>query len=399
MSIKNILDLFRNYNTNNDKVLSSKGLQNTDFINTIWSNCKYCKEASFIQGLSVEKYGTDNNTKGIQNIDDLPDAPTEGVKNACGIDISGLKLTDEQLLNLVIDDYTIMNDRQKTLVNAAKNNSSKIGLGVETLHNNGFKGTGTIALLDQKYCGHEMYNGRVISSTDKDFTDNPSWHTAAMLSIINKTAPDASIVHYNVTDEDTAVQDEQFANAIRDIIEKNKNLPDDKKIKTIVMGWGFYRDNPKYEEYIQLCREAVNNGIFIMSNNVNELYGIDIFGTNREALSDVNSATSYKCVTYNNPEACKGIDKKYLDKFLYLPQQHLTIANSDGKSIQYEGNDGGQCWTNAIGALYNDFLCIKPDLKPQEFVDLLLATSDEFIVDGIYCGRLLNAETAMKKLQ
>lgn len=395
MDVKSILKLL----IHNNKVLSREEFKNIDFINTIWPNFEYIKKAEFIRGLSVEKCGTDSNTKKIQNIDDLPNAPTEGVKNARGIDISGLELTDEQLLNLVIDNYTIMNDRQKALVTAAKNNSSQIGLGVETLHKNGFKGTGTVALLDQKYCAHEMYNDRVISSTDIDFTDDPSWHTAAMLSIINRTAPDASIVHYNVTDADTAVQDEQFANAIKDIIEKNNNLPDNQKIRTIIMGWGFYPNNPRYEEYISLCREAVNNGIFIMSNNENELYSIDIFGTNREALSDVNSPTSYQCVTYNDPEACKGIDKKYLNRFLYLPQQHLTIANIDGKSIQYEGNDGGRCWTNAIGALYNDFLCIKPDLKPQEFVELLLATSDDFIVEGIYCGKLLNAETAMKKLQ
>lgn len=40
------------------------------------------------------------------------------------------------------------------------------------------------------------------------------------------------------------------------------------------MGWGFTPKNPKYDEYINLCKEAIENGIFISSNNAPELYGI-----------------------------------------------------------------------------------------------------------------------------
>lgn len=78
--------------------------------------------------------------------------------------------------------------------------------------------------------------------------------------------------------------------------------------------------------------------------------------------------------------------------------KHLTIGAADGTSIQQEGGDGGVCCANPVGAIYNDFLCIKPDLTPQEFIGLLKDTSDELKVNEIYCGRLLNAESAAQKL-
>ncbi len=37
------------------------------------------------------------------------------------------------------------------------------------------------------------------------------------------------------------------------------------------MGWGFQTNNPKYEEYIALCKQAISEGIFISSNNAYEL--------------------------------------------------------------------------------------------------------------------------------
>lgn len=227
----------------------------------------------------------------------------------------------------------------------------------------------------------------------------PSWHTAGMMSIMHKTAPDAEIVHYNVTNEDTKVQDEQFAQAIRDIIEKNKTLPDEKKIKTIVMGWGFYPNNPKYEEYINLCKEAVESGIFISSNNSHELYGISTMGADRDPKADVNSAESYRLCAFDNADNHKDIKKEYHDNLLYFPMQHLTIGHEDGESIQYDGNSAGVCWANSVGALYNDFVSIKPDLKPKDFMELLVETSDELKVDGVYCGRLLNASAAAEKLK
>lgn len=82
MDIKSILGLFRTLDINNDNVLSREELKNTDFINSVWQNitdeaCVSSQE--FIRGLSVERCSTDIQ-KEIQNIYDLPNAPTEGVK-------------------------------------------------------------------------------------------------------------------------------------------------------------------------------------------------------------------------------------------------------------------------------------------------------------------------------
>ncbi len=314
----------------------------------------------------------DNNislyTRVINTYDDLPDASTPGVKNAKGADISNLHLTDEKLLNMVIDDYTTMSNEQKSVFNKYKHNMDKMGCGIESLHKKGYTGYGTAALLDQKYCPHDIYKDKVKSTTDigtnTDSYQEPSWHTAAMLSIMHKTAPDVEIIHYCCTDNDPKIQTNQFAQAINDIIKKNKTLPDDEKVRTIVIGYGFYPQDPNYKENLALCKRAIDEGIFICSNNIPELYGIEWSGADRDPKGDVNSPESYRLLVWQNEDAYKNIKKENLDtKFLYIPQQHLTIAHHDGKSIEYEGLEGGVCWSNSVGTLYNDFLSIKHDLK------------------------------------
>ena len=216
-----------------------------------------------------------------------------------------------------------MSDEQKAVYEKAKANMNQIGCGIEKLHEQGLRGRCAMALLDQKYCPHKIFSDKVRGTTDigtnVDSPQGPSWHAAGMLSVMHKTAPDAEIVHYNVTDMNVVVQDEQFAQAIKDIIEKNKTLPDDKKVRTIVMGWGFTPQNPKYDEYINLCKEAVESGIFISSNNAPELYGIYTMGVDRNPKGDVNSPQSYKLASFDNVENHKGILPKYHHNLLHFP--------------------------------------------------------------------------------
>lgn len=71
------------------------------------------------------------------------------------------------------------------------------------------------SLFIQKYFPHKIFSDKVRGTTDVGTNvvslQGPSWHAAGMLSVMHKTAPDAEIVHYNVTDMNVDVQDEQFA--------------------------------------------------------------------------------------------------------------------------------------------------------------------------------------------
>lgn len=149
-------------------------------------------------------------TKDITCIEEIPNfGGNERLKDAKGVDISKLKLSDEQLLNMIIDDYTTMSNEQKSVYEKSKANMSQIGCGIETLHREGFRGSGTMALLDQKYCPHQMFSDKVQSATDIGTNvgslEEASWHAAGMMSVMHKTAPDADIVHYCVCDMDTRI--------------------------------------------------------------------------------------------------------------------------------------------------------------------------------------------------
>ena len=384
-------------------------------------------------------------------MEDLPDSAIFGTKTARGVDISKMELSPEQLLDLQIDDYTTMNDYQKGVFAAAKKNMSQMGCGIDKVSEK-YSGCGTTVLLDRGFLPSDKFGGKVTKVDElcqKNWFD--AWHSAAMMSVMHKVSPDSNIECRYGYGNGQALYD-NLGKGLQAIMKDNENLNADETIHSICIGNGFIEnDDVNYEKHMKIAKEAVDSGIFIMSTNTKELYGVTIMFADRNPQCDVNNPESYTKPAWasaeeyikndeflgysqsiidkvieqkkkNNPDekpvtitekdlqAIAETDKKakeHLDKInsiLHLPSMHFVVAHEDGKSEMYEGASGGVCWSLSMGSLYNNFLCIDENLKPQAFMDLLMETSDDFYVKGddgtkYYAGRILNAERAMQVLE
>ena len=109
------------------------------------------------------------------------------------------------------------------------------GLGVDILHKHGFDGTGAvIAYVDQPIADHEAYK-----NVDLHYTNNASLpnsiHGPAVLSLLagkeTGTAPGAEVYYY--AHEAWDADQKTHAECLYQIIEQNKNLPDNKKIRMV----------------------------------------------------------------------------------------------------------------------------------------------------------------------
>ena len=178
------------------------------------------------------------------------------------------------------------------------------GLGVRELHNRGITGQGvSIAIIDQVLLkDHIEYKDRLRlyeEAEDVKYEDyGPSMHGAAVSSLAAGqtvgVAPGADL-YYIATGNcggATSIEDLDFscrADAIRRIVEINKTLLEDQKIRVLSMQFGWVPQSKGYEDITAAVEEAKAEGIFVISSSLDETYGLHFHGLGREPLADPKS--------------------------------------------------------------------------------------------------------------
>ena len=99
----------------------------------------------------------------IKNFTEIPTGSHPDIKDARNCDISELKLSKEELLDLCIDNTTVLSDEQKKIVDEYKEKMKDPGLGIKNLHSQGITGKGiTIAIIDQPLGEHREYSSNLV---------------------------------------------------------------------------------------------------------------------------------------------------------------------------------------------------------------------------------------------
>lgn len=160
------------------------------------------------------------NTK-VTTAHTIDELPTRGswIRDARGYDISNLELPETELLNLCIDNTTVLSPEQKAIIEFYTEKCKDPGLGIRTLHEQGITGKGVhMAIIDQPLGKHQEYAANIRSHTDVNATEmrwcEASMHGAAVTSIaVGKSvgvAPDATVDYYsavNMTQDPEANKD------------------------------------------------------------------------------------------------------------------------------------------------------------------------------------------------
>ncbi|HMB23472.1 MAG: S8 family serine peptidase [Chloroflexota bacterium] len=269
------------------------------------------------------------------------------------------------------------------------------GLRIRTLHNQGVTGKGIgIAIIDQPLLtGHQEYKDRLqLYEEINILPDTPAqMHGAAVTSIAaGKTvgvAPDADLYYIGAWTGDWEPETDDFtwnftyyAQAMRRVLEINRSLSEDRKIRVIAMQVGWDASQAGYEEITAAVREAKAGGILVVSSTLSETYGWYFQGLGRNPLDDPNQFESY----------CPGLwwEKDFYDGMsltshrgkpsqptLLVPMDSRTTASPTDVKDYVFYRSGGWSWSIPyLAGMYALAAQVKPDITPEEFWKTALKT-------------------------
>lgn len=287
------------------------------------------------------------------------------------------------------------------------------GLGIRALHESGVKGSGVgIAILDQALLlEHEQYKDNLMYYEQIHcVNERAQMHGSAVASIaVGKTvgvAPGAKLyyiaeTHGHFTEDGYDFDASIIADSILRVLEINRHLPTQEKIRVISISRGYSREDKGYEELTDAIAQADKENIFVITTSTQLYYGIPLFGMGRDYESSPDNFSSYLPADwiaekfYTDPNA-------FADLFL-APMGSRTVAACTGP-VDYElSHEGGLSWAIPWWAGFYALCCeVRPEITPQEFLRLLAETSitvDLPHENKTYAfGKIVNPAAMMEKL-
>lgn len=262
------------------------------------------------------------------------------------------------------------------------------GLGIRNLHQQGINGNGVgIAIIDQPLLvDHQEYKDRLRLYEEIDILldSRAAMHGAAVTSIaVGKTvgvAPKADLYYIGAWTGDWGVGTNGFtwnftyyAQAVRRILEINKDLPKNHKIRVIAMQVGWSPDQAGYDEITAAVNEAKAAGMLVVSSSLSETHGLNFHGLGRDPLADPNDIQSYEpglwWQDYFYESGLYSLDT------LLIPMDSRTTASPTGTEDYVFYREGGWSWSIPyLAGMYTLAAQVNPDITPDEFWDTALKT-------------------------
>lgn len=269
------------------------------------------------------------------------------------------------------------------------------GLGVRSLHLRGITGKGvSIAIIDMKLLrDHTEYADRIVFYEEIGIDyDGPSMHGPGVASIAagksTGVAPEANIyfIAANIVSIDEAGQVQRdftdFARAVRRIVEINRTLPAEEKIRALSLSVGWRSTEPGYSEMASAVEAAKKDGIFVVSSNLDATYpGFRFNGLGRYPTDDPNEISSYSLgeswTQFSHPYPWPSFQDQ-----IFIPMDSRTIASYLGVEEYNWGRFGGWSWCIPyIAGLYALGVQVDPDLTPEIFWQAMTNTAHPFSVE------------------
>jgi hypothetical protein len=259
------------------------------------------------------------------------------------------------------------------------------GLGLRALHEQGITGKGVnIAIIDQPLIiDHIEYPNRIRLYEEINVVPGtPSqMHGPAVASIaVGKTvgvAPDANLYYiatwlFEPENPGENLTYKYYAQALRRIVEINKGLLGNQRIRAVSMSIGLTSVRADYDDFMSAVEEAKAAGIFTMAVNLDQMYGWNIMGLGRDPLSDPNDFRSYKPAAWWEQSF---YDQSFPQDTLLITVDARTTASPTGKEDYVFYSPGGMSWTVPyLAGMYALAAQVKPDIRPEEFWETALDT-------------------------
>jgi subtilisin family serine protease len=310
------------------------------------------------------------------------------------------------------DDKMPKNFDWQTIMEIGKNP----GLGVRQLHALGITGRGVgIAIIDQTLLvDHQEYANQLRLYEETDDIQG-GWlvtqmHGPAVASIaVGKTvgvAPEADLYYIATSMCNTAGTYEGndyscLAKGVRRILEINKLLPEDRKIRVISISVGWEPGSKGYDDITAAVNEAKNAGLFVISSSVYQYYGFIFMGIGREPLDNPDQFESYEPGLFWAEQFYEG--DRFSDRLL-IPMDSRTTASPTGTDEYVFYREGGWSWSIPyIAGVYGLAAQVEPTITPDKFWSLALETGKtidlKYQRETIHFGPIIDPVALIASLQ
>jgi hypothetical protein len=260
------------------------------------------------------------------------------------------------------------------------------GLGVRSLHKKGITGRGVgIAILDQPLLvDHQEYAERLRLYEEIHIQRGmePQMHGPAVASIaVGKTvgvAPEAElyyIAQWNFDWEKGRTPTLRYlAQGIHRILEINKQLPKDKKIRVISISKGWTRSHKDYREITRAVRKAKAKGMLVVCTTVQEVHeGFESGELGRSPLADPDTFESYELSLFFDRRFTGRLSPS--DGCFWVPIDSRTTASPSGNDEYVFYREGGASWAVPyIAGAYALAVQVDPNITPRRFWALATKT-------------------------
>ena len=276
--------------------------------------------------------------------------------------------------NTVWPEFPVGKWSVKEYINDLVEKAKNPGLGVRQLHQQGITGKGvSVAIIDQVLAGlnHPEYDGKIVIY--QDFTkvkEGWSMHGPAVASLLVGrqcgTAPGADLYYAAVPSGNIAKVE---AEALDWLVEKNRQLPKDKKIRVVSVSaapGAHDNDGPLWD---QACQRAEAEGVMVL--DCTERHGF-IF------------ACHFRSPNVEGPAGCEigPPDSRWQRN---VPEDHIFVPNCPRTTAEQKSQEQAEYiyWGKA-GLSWSIPYCagvlamgwqVKPDATPEQMKELLLKTA------------------------
>lgn len=278
------------------------------------------------------------------------------------------------------------------------------GLGVRELHKKGITGKGIgIAIIDQGLLvDHIEYKDQLklyeeIHLSDKD----ASMHGPAVASIaVGKTvgvAPEADL--YYIAETHGVFKDKRefdwdltwLAKSIDRIVEINRILPEEGKIRVISISLGVGGGMNGYEKALESIEKAKQEGIYTVYVDSNPFMGLG-----RDPLKNPDGVNSYSKGKWWSSNRFK-----YNNNELLVPMDSRCTASPTGTDDYVFYRTGGASWSVPyVAGLYALACQVNPDITPEIFWKEALDTSDTISInDDQKLGKIVNPTRLLERIE
>lgn len=265
------------------------------------------------------------------------------------------------------------------------------GLGIRGLHAPGITGKGIgLAIIDQPLLvEHQEYKDRLRLYEEIHVKPDAeaSMHGTAVTSIaVGKTigvAPEADLYYIGSWTGDVGIfgaftfNFKYYAQAVRRILEINRQLPADRRIRVVAMQVGWNKRQAGYDEITAACNEAKAAGLFVVSSSLVAVHGFKFNGLGRSPLADPDKFESYEpglfwTDTFRPDDPLHA--KFYADQLL-IPMDSRTLASFSGAKEHFFCRTGGCSWSIPyIAGVYALACQVEPKMTPKRFWEVALKT-------------------------